>query len=201
MKERRKLSWAQGNIGPWGSWNHGLRPSCVDRALHLAWFLLYCLEFEQVGWTFITKLVIDTGCPWGWGVNLGEKRPKMQGQILEMVSDRMQAVSQQCWQHLGDYELQLCKFWMAQPRIHYLMLSTSQFNKHVPGQLSSICPSRSTHSAFLHPAVCPGRLTCMDYISRLPCPLTPIWVQPIEPWQKIRSREKNEVRVLVSLAA
>lgn len=33
----------------------------------------------------------------------------------------------------------------------------------------------------------------MDYISRLPCPLTPTWVQPIESWQEIRGREKRGV--------
>lgn len=40
----------------------------------------------------------------------------------------------------------------------------------------------------------------MNYISRLPCPLTPIWVQPIEPWLKIRGREERVVSALVALA-
>lgn len=40
----------------------------------------------------------------------------------------------------------------------------------------------------------------MDYFSRLSCPPIPTWVQPIEPWQKVRGREEGEVRVLVSLA-
>lgn len=46
---------------------------------------------------------------------------------------------------------------------------------------------------FLYPALCPGRLTCIDHINRLPCPLTPPWVQPIEPWQKMKGKEESEV--------
>lgn len=83
---------------------------------------------------------------------------------------------------------------MAQHRIHYPFLNISLFNKHVPFALLDPL------SAFLHLALCSGRLTCMNYISRLPCPLTPIWVQPIEPWPKIRGREERKVSALVALA-
>ena len=40
----------------------------------------------------------------------------------------------------------------------------------------------------------------MDYMSSLPCPLIPTWVQPTEPWQKLRGRKESVVRLLISLA-
>lgn len=41
----------------------------------------------------------------------------------------------------------------------------------------------------------------MDYMSRLPCPLIPTWVQLTEHWQKLRGRKESVVKVLVTLAS
>lgn len=34
-------------------------------------------------------------------------------------------------------------------------------------------------STLLHPALYPGKLTCMDYLIGLPCPLVSSWIQPM----------------------
>ena len=51
---------------------------------------------------------------------------------------------------------------------------------------------------FLCPSLCPGRLTTLDFIFRLPCLLTSgrVELTCTSHWQQIGGREKNEIRVL-----
>ena len=66
-------------------------------------------------------------------------------------------------------------------------------------QLSFFCPSRSTIT-LLHSALCPGRLTSVDDIDELPCPMALFSFTNGEAEKQIRGRRENEVGVIFFLS-
>lgn len=182
MRKGRKLYWA----GVVESQCKGLSLSCRE----LCSFLNY-LEFGKVCWTFIHLVYISDICGLSLRREYNHEEKGLKCMCKSWRETQLQAVSWPHWQHLGNASF--CVMVLDGTAQNSLpLLSSLQFNKYVLCQISS--------SAFLHLAPCPGRLTCMNYISRLPCSLIPTWVHSIELWQKIRGRMESVIKVLVSLA-